>query len=1100
MTVVTFTPAAARDARIVSRRRIRIDRHDLLILAAVAVAALAIGLAWARQLAAARGAGAQTALDLNAAPSATDLEARMASVFEHGPDRRFAARELAQHLLRTRDRGEALSHVGALASLTVGSAAIDRDGRLESFAQRVRSAREDASAGDVQVRLLSAAELAALKPLVVVRSEDRFSRSLLIYAGAYLAAFLAVAVVWRFGRIGDPILLASAHVLTAVGFALLVSRQDPLRDTLLFPRFVTGVLLGLGLMAGASWIDLRRLAARNLSFVPLAAALGLSTLLVVFGSGPGGGSAKVNLGPVQPIEAIRLLLAFFLAGYFARRWEVLRRDERPAARLTWLRLPPLTYVAPVLGGVGAALLFFFVQKDLGPALFLCCVFLAMYAVARGRVALALAGVALLVAGFYAGHRLGISETLLARVDMWQSPWDNAVKGGDQIAQSIWALSTGGLSGTGLGFGDTQYLPAGHTDLVLAAAGEDLGFIGLAVIGLLYALIGWRGFSTAARAASDYSFFLAMAVTLFLIVPVLVMAAGALGVTPLTGVVTPFLSYGGSAMVANFAALGILAAARRGGAETTSASEQLRAPIRQLGRTLAVIGVALTLVLADVQLLRADRYVARPHLGAQADQVRRFQYNRRLLDVAELVPRGAIFDRRGTLLAGNDAHATEARAARDRFNLPTDASCVEPIERCYPLGGAAFHVLGDRRTRINWSASNSSYVERDLDARLRGFDDRARVVQTTSVSGTPATAVRRDYDALVPLLRHRHDPDHPAVQPLMRAQRDVRLTLDAGLQLQLDRILAIAARRSKSGRAAAAVLDSATGDILAIASYPRPVMDGTMDGSPAGTDALFDRARYGLYPPGSTFKLVTAAAALRRSLDMSGQMFGCVRLPDGRVGARLPGGGRPIRDDVSDTHPHGVIDMHDGLVQSCNAYFAQLARQIGPEAILETALDLGISVTPGQSLDRLRATLPQAGYGQGDVVASPLRMARVASAIAAGGELREPRIDAGQPSSVVEQLLPREAAARLGGFMRDAVAHGTGRALRAHPGRIAGKTGTAEVTGAASHSWFVGFAPAGQAPSRIAFAVIVENAGYGGDAAAAAAGAIVSAAMTSGVIK
>jgi cell division protein FtsW (lipid II flippase) len=1068
VTAVTFTPAADRDARLATRARWRLERHDVLAVATAAVAALAIGLAWAGQLAAARTSGAHAAINLNAAPSAAELEARMASVFTHGPDRRFAARELAQHLLGARDRGEPLSHVGALASLTVGS-----------------------------VRLLSSGELAALKPFVVVRSEERFSRSLLTYAAVYLAAFLAVAGIWRFGRVGgDPILLAAAHLLTAVGFALLVSRQDPLRDTLLFPRFVTGVLLGLGLMAGASRLDLRRLAARNLSFVPLAAALGLSALLVVFGSGPGGSSAKVNLGPVQPIEAIRLLLAFFLAGYFARRWELLRRDQQPTARLTWLRIPPLTYVAPVIGGVGAALLFFFVQKDLGPALFLCCVFLAMYAVARGRVTLALAGIALLVAGFYAGHRLGISETLLARVSMWQSPWDNAVSGGDQLAQSIWALSTGGLFGTGLGLGDTQYLPAGHTDLVLAAAGEDLGFIGLGAIGLLYALIGWRGFRTAARASSDYGFFLAMAVTLFLIVPVLVMAAGALGVTPLTGVVTPFLSYGGSAMAANFAALGILAAVRRAGATTTPAASQLRAPIRQLGRALAITGVALTLVLADVQLLRADRYVARPHLGTQADQVRRFQYNRRLLDVAELVPRGAIFDRRGILLAGNQSHALEARAAHDRLDLATDASCIEPIERCYPLGTAAFHVLGDRRSRINWSASNSSYVERDSDATLRGFDDRARTVQTTGVSGTPATAVRRDYDALVPLLRHRHDLDHPAVQPLLRAQRDLRLTLDAGLQLQLDRILATAARRSKSGKAAAAVLDSTTGDILAIASYPRPAMDGGL----AGTDALLDRARYGLYPPGSTFKLVTAAAALRRSLDMSGELFGCVRLPDGRVGARLPGGGRPIRDDVTDTHPHGVIDMHGGLVQSCNAYFAQLARHVGPEAILQTALDLGISVSPGQSLNRLRATLPQAGYGQGDVIASPLRMARVAAAIAAGGELREPRLDAGQPASAVEHLLPRAAAARLGGFMRDAVAHGTGRALRAHPGRIAGKTGTAEVTGAASHSWFVGFAPSGQAASRIAFAVIVENAGYGGDAAAAAAGAIVSAAMTSGVIR
>ena len=88
--------------------------------------------------------------------------------------------------------------------------------------------------------------------------------------------------------------------------------------------------------------------------------------------------------------------------------------------------------------------------------------------------MAVAGLALLSAGFYVGYRLNVSATLAARVEMWQSPWDNAVRGGDQVAQSIWALSTGGLFGTGLGLGDTRYLPAGHTDLVLAAVGEELG--------------------------------------------------------------------------------------------------------------------------------------------------------------------------------------------------------------------------------------------------------------------------------------------------------------------------------------------------------------------------------------------------------------------------------------------------------------------------------------------------------------------------------------------------------------------------------------------------------------------------------------------------
>src|SRR6185295_15862721 len=180
-------------------------------------------------------------------------------------------------------------------------------------------------------------------------------------------------------------------------------------------------------------------------------ALSLSLLLIAFGSGPGASTAKVNLGPVQPVEATRLLLALFLAGYFARRWELLRvrgRTIRDRALPAWINLPRADYFLPVVVGVGAALAFFFLQRDLGPALLLCCVFLAIYAIARGRTAMAIIGLGLLVLGFYVGYRLNVSPTLAARVRMWQSPWDNGLAGGDQVAHAMWALASGGPLGTG----------------------------------------------------------------------------------------------------------------------------------------------------------------------------------------------------------------------------------------------------------------------------------------------------------------------------------------------------------------------------------------------------------------------------------------------------------------------------------------------------------------------------------------------------------------------------------------------------------------------------------------------------------------------------
>ena len=297
----------------------------------------------------------------------------------------------------------------------------------------------------------------------------------------YLAAFHVVSIVWRVRKLrGDRLILTAAHVLTALGLAAMISRPDPVRDLLLFPRYVEGVLAGLTVATLLSFVSVRTSSLKALSYLPLAAAFALSLLLLSpLGSGPAGSGAKVNLGPFQPIEAIRILLALFLAGYFSRHWELLRAVRSnhigSVAVPSWLNLPRARYAIPVLVGVAAALALFFGQRDLGPALMLAVVFLAVYAVARGTIGLALAGSLLLAAGFYVGYQLGVSATLADRVRMWRAPWDNVARGGDQIAQALWAMATGARFGAGPGLGDTRYLPAGHTDLILASvSAKNLG--------------------------------------------------------------------------------------------------------------------------------------------------------------------------------------------------------------------------------------------------------------------------------------------------------------------------------------------------------------------------------------------------------------------------------------------------------------------------------------------------------------------------------------------------------------------------------------------------------------------------------------------------
>src|SRR5262249_42543350 len=152
----------------------------------------------------------------------------------------------------------------------------------------------------------------------------------------------------------------------------------------------------------------------------------------------------------------------------------------------------------------------------------------LYAMARGGVVMALAGLILLVTGFAAGYILGVPHTVSDRVSMWLGPWNNVAHGGDQLAQSLWAFATGGAVGTGPGLGDPALVPAADTDLVLSALGEEWGFLGVLGVMGLYAFLVWRSLRIALRATDDYEFFLAAGLGAATGFQVLLIAGGALG--------------------------------------------------------------------------------------------------------------------------------------------------------------------------------------------------------------------------------------------------------------------------------------------------------------------------------------------------------------------------------------------------------------------------------------------------------------------------------------------------------------------------------------------------------------------------------------------
>src|SRR5271157_587001 len=895
---VTYSRAGERSA---PRRRARWRTGELAgLLAAGLLVSGALHQAYrakTRQMAGVEaGLHSRQLLDLNALSAREDLLPAL-GMFPRQAEREDVARRIYYI-------SGGLSNVGAIARLRNGASA----------------------------PLLTAEEFRRLKPLFVVRPPARFRDGFKLWAGCFLAAFLLVHVWWSVsGFRGDPWLLPAVMLLTGTGFALMAALRDPVRDQLLFADFAQGVAMGCVLLAAASRLDYERLFGR-LTFVPLIASFALSALLVLLGSGPGTSDAKVNLLGFQPVEIIRLLLVLFLAGYFGQRWDVLRHARETRGRLAPLTrrvdIPPLEYTFPAAVSVALSLLFFLLQKDMGPALIFACLFLALYGVARASAVVPVAGLGAVVLGFVAGYYAGVPHTVRERVSMWLSPWDNMIHGGDQLAHSLWAFATGGAWGMGMGRGDPQAVPAAHTDLILSALGEEWGFLGVAGAFALFAWLVYRALRIALRARTDYEFFLAAGLAAATALQVLLISAGSLGVGPLSGVVTPFLSYGRSAMLSNFLVVAMLASiSARGREPAPDAVEPFRKPALAAGLVFAMAAAAVLAKAAYVQLLDSAGTMTGGTLVVQADGARRYQYNPRFLEAIRRIPKGAIYDRNGLPLATSDWQEMLRHGGEYRQLAIDPERAVNPADnRYYPLGSLLFDLLGDLRTRQRWAAGNTSFVERDSARRLRGFDDRPTMVEISNPrTGKLERVVRYDYRELVPLVRHLDDPGSQEMRRVLDRPRDVRTTIDARLEVRVAEILRKQLQVAGREKGAAVVLDAATGDLLAAVSLPLPPEpdaagkpygdSGSANVPPGDADPYLDRARYGLYPPGSTFKVVTAMAALRKDMQLTHRTYECIRLPDGRVGNFLKSSKRPVRDDVVDRAPHGTLDMEHGLVDA-----------------------------------------------------------------------------------------------------------------------------------------------------------------------------------------
>ncbi|MEX2373348.1 MAG: FtsW/RodA/SpoVE family cell cycle protein, partial [Dehalococcoidia bacterium] len=419
-------------------------------------------------------------------------------------------------------------------------------------------------------------------PLTVLLATDRAIPAD-VEAPAILVALLPVLtpLLLRIaGREWDPLLLSPAWVLCALGLAVIARVQPDLLTTqMLWMTLGWTTFIALaGFPPLLDWLRTYRY-----TWLTAGILLALATLFVGDDVTGQGTRLWLTVGPVtiQPAEVLRVVLIAFLAAYLGERRHLLMAGWRRAGDVS---LPPPAYWLPLAGMVGLTLMVVVAQRDFGPSVIYVGSFLGMLYLATGRRAYV--GIAVAVFALGALAAFAASGRVQARVDAWLDPWADPQGAGYQSLQAIGGFVFGGVAGAGPGYGFPGLIPAAHTDYPLAVVGEEWGLIGSLAVVMLYGLLVARGIVRAQFARTPFEQLLAAGLALSLAVQVLVVSAGVLRLFPLTGITSPFLSYGGSSMVMAWVMLALLT---RSGSRPTPA---FTVPLDGVAARMQPVGLAL----------------------------------------------------------------------------------------------------------------------------------------------------------------------------------------------------------------------------------------------------------------------------------------------------------------------------------------------------------------------------------------------------------------------------------------------------------------------------------------------------------------------------
>ncbi len=352
----------------------------------------------------------------------------------------------------------------------------------------------------------------------------------------------------------DGVLLPMAGLLNGIGYVMIARLDRDLAglQSLWTAVGVTAYIVTLVVVRRAR--DLERY---RYTFALLGVGLLLMPLLPVVGRNVNGARIWIRLGPAtfQPGELAKLLLAIFFAGYLVEKRELLQTFSRKIGRINVPDFRSIGVLAPMLLAWGFSLVVMIFEKDLGSSLLFFALFVAMLWVATARgIYLVLGGALFSIGAFIAYKSFG---HVRSRVEIWLDPFQDAGGKGFQLVQSLFAFGSGGVTGTGLSLGSPTKIPEVETDFIFAAIGEELGLLGTVAIVTAFLLMVGVGLRIAFLARSDFEKLLATGLTVTLGVQTFIILGGVTRLVPLTGITLPFVSYGGSSLLANYILLALL---------------------------------------------------------------------------------------------------------------------------------------------------------------------------------------------------------------------------------------------------------------------------------------------------------------------------------------------------------------------------------------------------------------------------------------------------------------------------------------------------------------------------------------------------------------